>query len=41
LTHDRLLYVLQQQLGRIASMPATGHNRAVEEFLDTGHSTAA
>jgi hypothetical protein len=24
LTHDRLLYVLQQQLGRIASMPATG-----------------
>jgi hypothetical protein len=28
LTHDRLLYVLQQPLGRIASMPATGHDRS-------------
>ena len=28
LTHDRLLYVLQQPLGRIASMPATGQERS-------------
>jgi hypothetical protein len=28
LTHDRLLYVLQQPLGRIASMPATGQLEA-------------
>jgi hypothetical protein len=28
LTHDRLLYVLQQPLGRIASMPATGQKQS-------------
>jgi hypothetical protein len=27
LTHDRLLYVIQRPLGRITSMPATGHNQ--------------
>jgi len=27
--HDQLLYVLQQPLGRIASMPATGQDRSL------------
>jgi len=27
LTHDRLLYVIQRPLGRIASMPATGQEQ--------------
>jgi len=29
LTHDRLLYVIQRPLGRIASMPATGQLQTV------------
>jgi hypothetical protein len=36
LTHDRLLYVVQQPLGRIASMPATGQKR---KFEDLSHSS--
>jgi hypothetical protein len=38
LTHDRLLYVLQQPLGRIASMPATGQEQLIAHFPQSGPS---